>query len=116
MTLVDAKLQGVVEGSLAGGACEIAVPGFVLRRIEYRSAYTGLEDDCVDVNLLIVVEDATEFGFLQSGCGCIVGTLSGPVEAAYGGEPYGTGFVLGMGIDALVGQKLSLSQKRKEKE
>ena len=71
-------------------ARETQFPRLNLGWVEQGGAHAGLEDDGVDVDLLVIVEDADEFGFLTLAIFLVGGKRARPVKTLDGGEPDGS--------------------------
>ena len=90
VALVDAELQRVVARRLSGSACDTDIPWFLGMREDDGGSDTRLEHDGIDIGLAQLVENLDELLAL------LVGRVgAGPVDAANGGEPYGSDFMFG---------------------
>ena len=90
VTLVDTELQRVVARRLSGSSSDTDIPWFLSMREDDRGSDTRLEHDGIDIGLAQLVENLDELLALLVG-----GVGAGPVDAANGGEPYGSDFMFG---------------------
>ena len=90
VTLVDTKLQRVVAWRLSRSSRDTDIPWFLGMREDDGGSDTRLEHDGIDIGLAQLVENLDELLALLVG-----GVGAGPVDAANGGEPYGSDFMFG---------------------
>ena len=90
VALVDTELQRVVARRLARGSRDTDIPWFFSMGEDDGGSDTRLEHDGIDIGLAQLVENVDELLALLVG-----GVGAGPVDAANGGEPYGSDFMFG---------------------